>query len=630
MLKQIRGGLKSAGAWLGVALLVPAFALWGVPELRDFVQRPLLKVGKTDISTAQLQSEYTRAFERRREEAGGKFTPEEARAQKLGDQVVDGIATRTLLEIEAEKLGLVMPDSLVANYLKTNDAFKNPATGKFDETVLQNILRTNNLSVPEFERLIKKDLLRGQLVAGISAGGSAPAELSEGLLLREAEIRRVGYLTITEDMAGPAKSPTADELKAYYEGHGAEFQSPEYRTFTAILLRPEDFASGVEVPEDEMKRAYETNKARVFEQPEKRTLYQLTYDAEDAANAAVAALKGGKPFETVAKDKGMTLAAATLTEVRKKDILDPKVGEAVFAPDAAEGAIIGPVKGTFGWTVAQVAGIKAPETKSYEDARPEILKQYLAAETKKKVFDAVEALENARDTGAILADAAKKAGVTAKSFGPVDSFSFAPGGAIVPDIPGDVLKEAFQLAEGDESEAIQLDGGGYFFVQVDEVRPTAAIPFDEVKSEVEAKWRAEERRLRIEKAAETAMATIKSGKTLADVAAGMNRAALEVVIKRGGENPAFAPDFVEKIFAADKGAVLAGAAGSGDARTLAEVREVKFIRNQISAVEESSFRRMFGYQLNQEYVEAYIEALREDYGVKADKERLAQLFSETQ
>lgn len=630
MLKQMRKSLKSAGAWLFVALLVPAFALWGVPELRDIVQRPLMKVGDVEISTATLQREYARVFERRREEAGGKFTPEDARAQRLGDQVAEQIATRTLLEIEAEKLGLAMPDSLVSEFLTTNEAFQNPSTGKFDQLALDNILRSNNLSVPEFESILKQDLLRTQLVASLSAGSPAPAELAEGLLMRETEIRRVGYLTITEDMAGSANAPTEEDLKAFYAARPAEFQSPEYRSFTAALLRPADFAEGVEPPEEELRRSYEANRARLYEEPEKRTLYQITYDSEEAAAAAAAALKSGKPFEAVAGEKGLSLAAVTYTDALQRDILDPKVGQAAFAPEATVGSAVGPVRGTFGWTVAQIAGVTPATTKSFEEARAEIVAQITASETKQKIFEAVEAIEEARDTGAILADAAKTAGVAAKAFGPVDSYSFAPGGAIVPDIPGEALAEAFQLAEGEESEAIELSDGGYVFVQIDEVRPSAPIPFDEVKDEVDAKWRADDRRARIEKTVAAALSSIKDGKTLVEVAAGMNRAAFEAILRRGAEDSNLSADLIEKLFAADKGAALSGAAASGDARVVAEVRDIQFLRKQISAVEETSFRQLLGYQINQEYVEAYIDTLRRNYGVKADKDRLAALFNETQ
>lgn len=628
MLKQLRKGLKSAGAWLFVALLVPAFALWGVPELRDFVQRPLMTVGDVEISNAALQREYSRAFERRREEAGGRFTPEEARAQRLGDQVADQIAVRTLLEIEAEKLGLVMPDSIVSEFLTKNEAFQNPSTGKFDQIVLDNILRSNNLSVPEFERILKKDLLRSQLTASLAAGAPAPAEFAEGLLLRETELRRINYLMITEELAGPAKSPTEEELRAFHAARASEFQSPEYRTFTAAIVRPENFAAEVSAQDEELRRFYEANRARLYEQPERRTLYQITFDSEEEAAAAAAAVKSGKPFEAVAREKGLTLAAVTFTEVRQRDLLDPKAGEAAFSPDATLGSTVGPVRGAFGWTVAQVAGVTPPQIKAFEEVRGEIAAQLTGAETRKKVFEAVEAIEEARDTGAILSEAAAKAGISAKSFGPVDSFSFTPGGAIAPDIPGEVLKAAFVTAEGEESDATEMQDGGYFFVQVDDVRPAALIPFDEIRDEVEAKWRAEERRARIANAVDAAMKSIDGGKTLEQAAAEMNRAALETVVRRGVDDPNLAPDFVEKLFAAEKGAVLSGPAAAGDAKAVAEVRGIEFLRSKLSAVDEMSFRQLLGYQINQEYVEAYVDALRRDFGVRADQERLARLFDD--
>jgi peptidyl-prolyl cis-trans isomerase D len=629
MLKQMRSRLKSAGAWLFVALLVPAFALWGVPELRDIVQRPMMRVGDVDISNATLQREYARVFERRRDEAGGRYTPEDARGDRLADQVADQIAVRTLLELEADKLGLAMPDSLVSEFLTTNEAFQNPSTGKFDQLALENILRSNNLSVPEFESIIKKDLLRTQLIASVAAGAPAPAELAEGLLLRETEVRRIGYLAITDDMTEPAETSTEEKLKSFYESRLAEFQSPEFRTLTAVILRPEDFTDA-EPPEEELRRAYETNRERLYEQPEKRTLYQLTYDSEEAATAAAAGLRSGKPFEAAARERGLSLAAATYADALKRDILDPKVGEAAFAPDAGVGAVVGPVRGTFGWTVVQIAGVTPPETRSFEEARPEIIAQLAAADSKKKLFDAVEALEEARDTGAILADAAKTAGVEARTFGPVDSYSFAPGGAIVPEVPGEVLKEAFAIAEGEESDARELENGGYFFVQVDDVRPAAPVPFEEIRTEVENKWRAEERRSRLSRAVDAALAAITGGKTLAAVAADLNRAALETSLRRGADDPSLSPELVEKLFAADKGAVVSGADATGGAGVVAEVRDIRFLRGQISAVEETSFRQLLGYQITQEYFEAYVDALREDYGVRADKDRLAALFNETQ
>jgi peptidyl-prolyl cis-trans isomerase D len=630
MLKQMRAGLKSASAWLFVALLVPAFALWGVPELREFVQRPPMRVGDMAIPARALQAEYARAFERRREEAGGKYTPENARADGLGERVADQVATRAVLELEARRLGLVMPDRLVENYLKTNEAFKNPSTGKFDDLVLQNILRTNNLSVREFEEIIKKDLLRGQLISSLSAGAPAPAEFAEALILRETEQRRIGYLTVTEDLAGPAAAATDEAVRAYYDAHAAEFRTPEYRTFTAVILRPSDYSEGLAPPEDELRQTYEKNRARLYEEPEKRTLYQLVYDTEDAAKAAVASLGSGKPFEALARERGLSLAAATFTEITRKDVLDPAVGGATFANGLKAGDVVGPVKGMFGWTVAQIAAVTAPKTVPFEEARTALVDQYVSQATRKRLYETIEKLEEERDTGAPLAEAAKSVGVIAKTYGPVDSYSFAPGGAILADVPGEALAEAFQIAEGEESSAKEMDGGGYFIVQVDDVRPPAAIPFEEVRDEATQKWRAEERRARIAaKVAEISKA-LEGGEKLADIAGRLNRAALERIVGRNENDSAFSAELLDRIFSADLGRAVSGPAGAGGAVTIAEIREIGFRRNAVSAPEETSFKQFLGYQLNQEMVEAYLASLRKDYGVKVDRDRLAQIFNESQ
>ncbi|NWG70286.1 MAG: SurA N-terminal domain-containing protein [Parvularculaceae bacterium] len=626
MLKQVRSGMKNIIAIFGAVLLVLSFALWGVPGLSNFAQRPTLKVGSEALSTSMLQSEYSRAMRMKREEREGKYTPDDARAEGLGEQVLQQVTTRSILEQEARKLGLVMTDDMVKEYIETNENFKNPTTGKFDPQRLAQILQANELNQTSFETLIRNQLLRDQLISSLMSGPPAPESFARTLLLRESEARRVGYLTVTADMSGPAKEPAAEDLRKYYEANLKDFTAPEYRTFNAVILRPADFVKDAPPAEEDLIKIYEANKARLYETPEKRTLYQTTFGDEAKARAAADALRQGKPFEAVAVENGSTLAASTLTEISRKDMLDPAVADAAFAEGLTEGAIVGPVKGLFGHAVIQIAGVIAPTVKSFEEVRPEILADFEKQAGRKKVRDAVEALQAERDTGAVLVDAAKKAGVAARQFGPVDSFSFAPGGAIVADLPGEVLKEAFALAEGDESEPQLLSDGGYFLVHVESVRPPAAMPYDQVADEVAQKWRAQEQRGRVAAAVKKVTEATAAGAKLADAAAGLGPV-LETTLRRGRPDPFISPDLSEKAFAAPLNAVVVGESPGGG-QTLVEVREIDFGRNPLGPGQEAGFREILGSQLNQEYLEAYLNGLREDYAVKVDRERLAAIFNE--
>lgn len=630
MLKKVRGALhRVMGAFIAVPLVL-AFALWGVPELRSMTQQAPLRVGKVGFSSKSLLDEYNRQMTQRRNQHNGVYTREDAMADGLPDYVISSISTRSVLRQEAGKMGLVMPRKLVSDYLQKDERFINPVTGKLDETELTGILQQNGLTVSQFEDIIKEDLLRDQLINSVAAAGPAPAEMAKMMLLREVELRRVGYLTITDEMAGIPAEPTPDALKTYYEDNKNAFFAPEYRSFTAVLLRYKDFEEGLEAPEDELKKYYEANKARLYETPETRTIYQITYDSEGEANAAVSALRQGKPFETLATEKGLTLAAVTFTDIDKGAVLDPKVADAAFSADLKEGDVAEPVKGLFGWTIVQLAGVKAPATKSFEEVRDEIASQYLEQDARKRVLDMIDTLEEARDTGSSLVAAAEQSGVRPLQFGPVDSFSMAPGGAIVDGVPGDVLQEAFKLEEGDESNATDLPDGGYFFVQVDEVTPPAARPFDDVADEVTARWRAEDRRNRIAGAVKQVTDAVAAGKTFDEAAAPFNRAVLERVLDRRGADEAISESLLQKTFVAEQGAVVTGAAGSGDAQTIVQIRQIGYARSKIGPGEQTAYQQYLSYQLNQEYLEAYVQALRADYGVKSDPNVIAQIFNEGQ
>ncbi len=628
MLKQVRSALKGVIAWFIIVLLILAFALWGVPELRNFTQTAPLRVGETGFSQQTIVNEFNRQVAARRNQSGGSYSREQAIADGLPDLVINSLATRSVLEQEAAKMGLAMPRALVKDYIQSEEGFRNPATGEVDQFVIRSIAQNNGMSVAQLEEVLKQDLLRNQLIQAVSAGGQAPKPLVEAMLLRDVELRRVAYVTITDDLAGIPAEPTPDALKAYYDAHPETFTAPEYRTFSVVTLDEHDFREGLSAPEEDLRKLYEVNKARLYDSPEKRTLYQITFDTEAQAQAAAGALRDGKPFENVASERGLSLEAVTFTDITESDLLDPAVAKAAFAEDLAVGAVADPVKSLFGWTVVQLAGITPEETKSFEEVRADLESQLLEQDTRKRLFDAVEEIEEARDTGVGLVAAATQAGFKIDKVGPVDSLSFGPGGEIVAGVSGEALKTAFALEEGEESEAVDLaDGHGYFFVQVDEVSPPALRAYEDVADEVQKLWRADERAQRIAATVNSLREQVAGGKTLEEAASAFNRTPLIVTLSRDINNETFSRAMVRDVFLADKGALVSGAAGFGDAQVLAEVREIGFARNKIGPGEEFGYAQYIGYQLDQELLDAYLTTLRAEYGVRTDPAVVAQIFS---
>lgn len=631
MLSQVRDALKGAMAWFIVVLLILAFALWGVPELRQFSGSAAVTVGGESFSQQYVQNEFNRAMLVRRQENGGNFTREDAIASGLPDQVVNTIATSSALTQFTDNMGLAMPREIVRDYLQQNENFQNPATGKFDRYRLESILSQNGITVQEFERRISEDLMRTQIIGALTASAPAANQIVDAMLLRQTERRRIAYLTVTDDMAGVAAEPTPSDLETYYQQNEAAFTAPEYRTFDLLVLRREDFAEGLQAPEEELRRLYEVNKERLYDKPETRTLYQLTFDTEAEANAAAASLRQGTPFENIASEKGFSLEEVTFTEAQKTDILDPAVAATAFSEELQEGDIADPVQSLFGWTVVQIAGVTPPETTTFEEVRDQLEADYLDNDTRRALLNAIDEIEEERDTGAGLAAAAEAVGSTVETYGPIDQYSFAPGGAIVDNVPGEAIAEAFRLDEGEESEAMDLaDDSGYFLISLKEITPPALLPFDRVRDEVEQQWRKQERQQRISNTVKAIREAVENGQTLEEAAEQYSRAPIELVIDRRFQNETISPNFREQLFFANLNDLVSGPTALGEAQVVAEVRNITYARNSVSPSEEDIFKQYLGYQIDQELLEAFVTSIREDYGVKVNQAQLDALFAEAQ
>ncbi|WP_411820377.1 SurA N-terminal domain-containing protein [Hyphococcus formosus] len=625
MLSQVRDTLKGVVAYIVVGLLIVAFAAFGVPELANFTSGSTVKVGNESFSQQYIVNEFDQLYQRRARESGGALSREDAIASGMPAQVIDMVTTQSAIAQYAEKMNLAIPREAVREYLQNNESFQNPATGQFDRLMLDTILQNNSLTVSGFEQIIKEDLTRSQLVESVAASGPAPDPFTEALLLRETERRNIAYITVTDEMAGVAAEPTPADIEQFYNENESVFTSPEYRTFDMLVLRDDDFREGLEVPEEEMRRLYDLGKERLYDKPEKRSLYQLTFQDEAEANAAVASLRQGEPFENLAQARGMTLDAATLDDASA--IVDPSVSSAALAEGLNEGDVPDPIRSLFGWTVIQIANIEPAETTTFEEVRDELAADYLAQDIRRRMQDAIDEIEEVRDTGAELDEAAEAAGFSVVSVGPVDRLSFAPGGAIISDIPGEVLEEAFNLEEGEQSEALRLsEDDGYFFVALREVTPPALQPLDYVRDDAEQRWRDRERRQRISNTVTLIRNEVESGKSFEEVADQFSRAPIVTTIDRRFQNEVISPSFNEQIFFANKGDLVSAPAGSSGAQVVAEIRAIGYGRNQIAPQEVEQIRQMFGFQLDQELLEAFVLSIRDDMGVKVNNDQIEALF----
>ena len=131
----------------------------------------------------------------------------------------------------------------------------------------------------------------------------------------------------------------------------------EFRRILETQALFQAVTADVKVSEDQITKAFGERKDKLAV-PERRHLRHLVVATGDDANKALARIKGGEPFEAVAK--AVSLDATTkdqggdLGTVNQAQ-LEPTFGAAAFA--AAKGSTFGPVQTRNGWHVGLVVDV---------------------------------------------------------------------------------------------------------------------------------------------------------------------------------------------------------------------------------------------------------------------------------
>jgi foldase protein PrsA len=117
---------------------------------------------------------------------------------------------------------------------------------------------------------------------------------------------------------------------------------------------------------------YDKNRAQ-FQLPERRDLDVILTKSQAQANAAKAAVQGGMSWKAAAK-RFSTDAASKANGGLLRGVAKGQEDKALdrVAFSARKGAILGPVKGQFGWYVVRVVAITPPKTTTLAQATPQI------------------------------------------------------------------------------------------------------------------------------------------------------------------------------------------------------------------------------------------------------------------
>lgn len=604
-----------------LAALVVGLAGFGIGAGRTISSDKVARVGDVSVTSQDFVRAMQQELRALQQQTGRTLSMAEARQYGVDRMVLSRLVNDAAVDGEAARLGLSTGDETVRKQVLDTPAFKG-SDGTFSREAYTASLERAGLRPPEFERLLRQEATRDLLARSVQSAAGMPETAATTVLGFLGEKRAFDWLALDATLLPePIPAPTDADLQAEHDAHAADrYTRPETREVAYASITPDALAAGIEIPDDELRAAYDADPTR-YQTPEKRAIDRIGFatDAE-AADAKAKIDAGTTDFDKVAAERGMAPADIDQGTVAA-DALPATARDAVFG--LAEPGIVGPVETPLGPALYRVNAIMAGHTTSFEDARADLARSRARDQAQKQILDETARIQDLIAGGATLEEIASE---TVMELGSVALNSETTGG-IADDAA--FRQTALAAPTGEETDLIELAGGGIASLRVDRIDPPAVIPLAEVRDRVAADWTANRTADALEKLATDMIAEVKAGATtFAGIAQRLDRPIRAAGPINRGETADGAPAaLVADVFAAEKGTPVARRDGdrviladvtaitpfdpaSGDNRQILDSLAAQYrdqARGDVFALYTAALREAAGVTVNQPLLESTLE-----------------------
>jgi peptidyl-prolyl cis-trans isomerase D len=281
-------------------------------------------------------------------------------------------------------MGFEVTEEEVANAIKS--MLPNLFQSGFNKQAYEAFLSQQNLTIPEFEANVRKNLLLLKLQnLALEGVVVTPAEIEQEFRKRNERVK-IEFMEFNADKVKAQVKVTPDEIQAYYAKSKASFRTPEKRSFDLLVVDEAKISASINVPESDLRRAYSASMDR-YRTPERvkvRHILVMTQGKpaaeipklEAKANELLKQVKSGADFAELAKknsdDPGSAPKGGDLDWVVRGQMVKP-FEDAVFSLKPKE--IGGVVKTEYGFHIVQVLEKEEARLKPFEEVKDELAKE---------------------------------------------------------------------------------------------------------------------------------------------------------------------------------------------------------------------------------------------------------------
>jgi peptidyl-prolyl cis-trans isomerase D len=592
-----------------------------------------------EISADDFRERFEQVRQDERQRLGDAFDARVFEATENKRRILDGLIDERALEIASDRAGIVISDNMVRETIQAVEAFQ--VGGKFNPQQYQLVLagQVPSRSPREFEALVREDLARTLLPAGISDSSFVTDRELERLMRLLGEKRDVSFVVL------PAPAPdtgavTAAEIQQWYVAHPELYRAPETVSIEYVDIDATQLPAPAPADEATLRQRYEQEQSR-FATAEQRLASHILVEVpagadaaaqkaaeQEAAAIAARAKAPGADFAALARehsdDAGSKGAGGDLGWIEKNGGLGQAFEDALFAMQAGE--VRGPVKSDFGWHVIQLREVRGGSRVPFEEVREQLAQQQAEADRERAFNDLTgQLVDLVYKNPTALTPAASELKLPVQTAGP---FARGAGEGIAanPLVQRAAFSETL-VQDGTVSDPIEIGPNHSVLIRVTGHTPAARRPLAQVRDQVVAAIRADRAAKAQAAQAEAMVASLKNGEALADLAAarGLVAPSVATALPRGAGIPA--PAAGEAYFSTP--APAAGKVSPGSVK-LPDGRFVVFTidkvvpgnPDEITEQERTLLRQQLAQARGLDDARAYVQALRRRFDVEVAEERL--------
>lgn len=349
--------------WIAtIAFIGAGFVGWGSYQFGANSGK-IAKVGDITIEQSRFDMAYRNLYNQYNQQLQGKLDDKKAKEIGIDKQAFAMVRTQTQILNLAKQYGIVASDKEVANALESFEGFK--SNGKFDKTVYEQYLQSQNIKAKVFEDMIKDELIINKLIALLYTNSTPFEDKAASMPLGLSD--QIAYSILTSKDV--TISTDDSKLQQYWSMNKQNYMHPE-KYLIEILWTPTD---NIEISQEELEAFYKAN-ANKF----------VALDGKQLPLAAVIPLVTQEiriqKAEKTAQRAYIDYKKAKIQASEKISIFanDPKISPEIIneISKLKNGDILKPRVVGNKYATIKLVSKTSPQTMTFEEAKTNLLKDY--------------------------------------------------------------------------------------------------------------------------------------------------------------------------------------------------------------------------------------------------------------